>query len=485
MPTPEEIQEAVRSLAHDRLLAFILVMYPEFQVNWHHKLLAEKLEAVERGEIKRLMVFMPPRHGKSLECSQMFPAWFIGRNPKKQIITATYGHSLAASFGMKVRNVVQEPRFERIFNKIELAEDSKAKDHFNITVDSESGGAYIATGIGGAITGYGAHLLLIDDPVKDQQDADSEVIRARDWDWYLSTASTRLMPDGAIIVIQTRWHDADLAGMILSAEKEKWDVVSFPAIAEQDEQFRKKGEALWPEQFSLEHLEELKQTYIKAGKVNQFYCLYQQNPINELNAEFKREWFKYYRDDECPTNMRIYTTVDPAISKKASADDSCVMTVGVTPDNSKFILEYTNAKLNPSELIEEIFRHFEKYRSSIVGIETVAYQEALSHFLKIEMRKRNMFMRIEEIKSREDKESKIRGLIAHYQNGSVFHRAGFCDTLEQQLLRFPKSAHDDVMDALAMQQQLWEAPLYTKWTPPKGKSLKQLMKEEQLFLQLQ
>ena len=474
MPTNEEIQEALRSLAHERLLAFTMVMYPEFKINWHHKVLAEKLEAVERGEIKRLMIFMPPRHTKSLLSSQMFPAWFIGRNPKKQIITSTYGHSLAARFGRDVRNLVQEPRYGLIYSDVQLSEDSQAKDHFN----TNQGGIYIATGIGGAMTGYGADLLLIDDPVKDRQDAESETIRENTWNWYTSTAHTRLMPGGAIILIQTRWHDSDLAGMILQNEKEKWEVLSLPAIAEQDEKYRKKGEALWPEHYTLENLLEIKSSI----GISEFSSLYQQNPINEETAEFKRQWFKYYRDDECPTNMRIYTTVDPAISKKASADESCVMTVGVTPDNSKFVLEYTNAKLNPTELIEEIFRHYEKYKPIKVGIETIAYQEALSHFLKIEMRKRNQFMRIEEIKTREDKETKIRGLIAHYQNGVMYHRAGFCDTLEQQLLRFPKSAHDDVMDALAMQQQLWQAPLYSKYSPSKGKTLKDYLKEEQLYL---
>jgi len=479
MPTQEEIQSAVRTLAKDKLLVFAVAMNQQFKTAWHLQLLAKKLEAVERGEIKRLMIFMPPRHGKSLLCSQMFPAWFIGRNPRKQIITSTYGHSLASRFGREVRNTVQDRRYQVIFPGVSLSEDSKAKDNF---ITNENG-VYIATGIGGASTGYGADLLLIDDPVKDQQDADSEVIQQNNWDWYLSVAYTRLMPNGAIVVIQTRWHEADLSGMILTAEKEKWEVISFPLIAEEDEFKRKKGDVLWPERFSLEWALEQKETYAKANKIEVFHCLYQQNPFSLESQEFKRSMFKYFRDDECPGNLRIFTTVDPAISKKASADESCVMTVGVAPDNTKYILEYTNAKLDPSELIEEIFRHFEKYEPAMVGIETVAYQEALSHFLKIEMRRRNQFMRVEEIKTRQDKETKIRGLIAHYKAGAVYHRAGYCETLEQQLLRFPKGQKDDVIDSLAMQQELWSAPLYTKVNRFKqtGQTIKQLMQEDGLL----
>lgn len=466
MPTQEEIQSAVRTLSREKLLAFSVAMDPEFLTPWHLKLLAAKLEAVERGEIKRLMVFMPPRHGKSLLCSQLFPSWFIGRNPKKQVIAATYGYSLASKFGRDVRNLVQEERFRNIFPDVTLAEDSQAKDHFN----TNHKGIYIATGVGGAMTGYGADLLLIDDPIKGRRDADSETFRNNTEDWYNSTAYTRLMPGAAIILIQTRWHDDDLAGRILENEGDKWEVVNIPAITEDC--------ALWPERYTLEDLLSIK----SAIGTDEFSCLYQQNPVNLESQEFKRSYFKYYRDDECPGNLRIFTTVDPAISKKASADESCVMTVGVAPDNSKFILKYTNAKLDPSELIEAIFSHYDEFNPVQVGIETVAYQEALSHFLKIEMRRRNKFMNIKEIKTHQDKEAKIRGLIAHYKAGAVYHRAGFCETLEQQLLRFPKSAKDDVMDALAMQQELWSAPLYTKWKPENnGKSLKQLIKEEGLL----
>lgn len=456
------------NLAKDKLLVFSGLLYKEFEYPPHLKLLAKKLEAVERGEIKRLMVFMPPRHGKSMLCSQMFPAWYIGKHPERQIITATYGHSLASKFGRDVRNMVNEPRYRAIFPGTELAEDSQAKDRFN----TNRRGIYLATGVGGAATGYGADLLLIDDPVKGRQEALSETISANTWDWYLSVAHTRLMPNGAIVIILTRWSDNDLAGRILAQEADQWDVVSLPAIED--------NKALWPEKYDLDALLAIKKS---IGPI-EFSCLYQQQPINQEDAEFKKYWFKYYKDDECPGNLKIYTTVDPAISKKASADESAVCTVGVSPTNDKYILEITHGRMNPSELINAIFQHIDKYDSSIVGIETVAYQEALSHFMKLEMRKRNQFVKIQEIRTRADKEQKIRGLIPHYSNGTIWHRAGiYCGNLEEQLLRFPVGAHDDLIDSLAMQLELWNAPLHNLNVlgKPAIKTREQLMKDEQLF----
>ncbi|OUJ08216.1 terminase large subunit domain-containing protein, partial [Acetobacter sp. DsW_059] len=166
-------------------------------VGAHHRLLCEKLDAVERGEIKRLMVFMPPRHGKSELTSKRFPAWYMGRNPKKQIITASYGATLAQGFGRDVRNIVGSPEFASLFPGVGVASDSSARDNWH----TNKGGVYTAMGVGGGLTGKGAHVALIDDPVKDRQDAESPVIREVTWDWYRSVLRTRLMPGGAIVLV--------------------------------------------------------------------------------------------------------------------------------------------------------------------------------------------------------------------------------------------------------------------------------------------
>ena len=191
-------------------------------------MIAEKLEAVERGEIDRLMINMPPRHGKSELASRRFPAWFLGRHPNKSVIAASYNSDLAADFGRQVRNIVAAREYANLF-ETKLAEDSRAANRWN----TDAGGSYVAAGVGTAITGGGADILLIDDPVKDREEADSEIQRQKVWDWYTSTAYTRLAPGGRIIVIQTRWHEDDLSGRLLVEQAkggDKWEILELPAI---------------------------------------------------------------------------------------------------------------------------------------------------------------------------------------------------------------------------------------------------------------
>jgi len=220
----------------------MLQAMPRYQVAAHHRVLAQQLERVAKGECKRLMVFMPPRHGKSQLTSIQFPAWFIGNYPDKEIICASYAQELAAHFGREVRNLVSDPEFKETFG-VSLAPDSTAKHRWN----TSEGGSYVAAGVGGAITGRGAHLLVIDDPVKNREDADSEVYRDKVWDWYRSTVFTRLMPNGAVVLVMTRWHDDDLAGRLLEHESDRWVVGTGKAIYQ--------DKPLWPEWYILEALE--------------------------------------------------------------------------------------------------------------------------------------------------------------------------------------------------------------------------------------
>ena len=198
--------------------------------------------AVERGDIKRLMIFMPPRSGKSTLASIYFPAWFIGRNPTKQIITASYSGRLSEDFGRKVRNTISDSDFGDIFPNVSLAPDSKASNRWHTNKD----GVYMAVGVQGATTGRGADLFIIDDPVRDAAEADSELIRDKVWDWFATVAYTRLQPEGRIVVVQTRWHEDDLSGRLLTDMEDggqQWDVLTLPAIAEENDVLgRKPGE---------------------------------------------------------------------------------------------------------------------------------------------------------------------------------------------------------------------------------------------------
>ncbi len=238
-------------------------------------MICEKLEAVERGEIKRLMIFSPPRHGKSELVSRRWPARYVGRFPKAQFISASYGDDLATDFGRDVRNIVSSEEYQKIYSSVSLAHDSAAKGKWHTT----AGGIYISTSVGKGITGRGADVLSIDDPVKDRIEAESATVRKNIWDWYASTAYTRLMPGGAIVLTMTRWHEEDLAGKLLTAMEnggEQWVVVNLPALATSLDDLigRKIDEALWPERYNTATLANIRTT---IGE-REFGALYQQEP---------------------------------------------------------------------------------------------------------------------------------------------------------------------------------------------------------------
>lgn len=432
MPTQQEINQAAAVMAKNRLLPFSIVMMPEFKLGVHIKLLASKLEAVERGEIKRLIIVCPPRHCKSLLASQYFPAWYLGRNPSNQVIAASYGDDLARDFGRKVRNTIAEGEYQQVFNT-RMSEDSSSQGKFNTT----EGGVYVATGIGGAITGRGADLAIIDDAIKGRKDADSEQIRKNVWEWYTSVLRTRLMPNGAIVVIGTRWHKDDLIGKLLKDNTEGWEVVHLPAIND-------KNEPLWPEMFSLDELEKTK----RAIGSREWLCLYQGTPSDPENQIFHSEMFRYY--DELPTEgeVTIVMTVDPAFSEKKSSDDSCIMITGKYKDKT-YVLEYFNAKVLPNDLIAEIIRLYKKWKPHYVGIEAFAAQSVIGFYLQEKMATEGVIFSWEEIKQSGDKLSKIKRLEPYFREGKILMKRHHT-ALEKQLVEFPQGDHDDVIDALQM-----------------------------------
>jgi hypothetical protein len=247
------VREIQAERARRGLIGFTSYTNPVYEPAQHHERIAAKLEAVERGELDRLMIFMPPRHGKSELASRKFPARYLGKHPGRQVIAASYNSDLATDFGRDVRNLMASPEYAEVFPGVGLRPDSKAADRMNTT----QGGAYFAAGVGTATTGRGAHLGIIDDPFKDREDADSENQRERVWNWYRSTFFTRLMPGGAVVLIQTRWHEDDLAGRLLEQDGRledggEWDVLELPAISG--------GKALWPEWYDVPALERIKAT---------------------------------------------------------------------------------------------------------------------------------------------------------------------------------------------------------------------------------
>ncbi len=255
-----------RQGARERLIDFTCYTKPNYRVATHNQLIASKLEAVERGEISRLLVMCPPRHGKSTLVSRHFPAWYMGRHPDRDIISASYGAELAADFGRDVRNIIASPEYKRLFPGVRLAGDSQSKERWHIS----GGGGYVAAGVGTSITGRGAHVFVIDDPVKDRASAESELQRETVWDWYRSVAYTRLAPGGAIILTLTRWHEDDLAGRLIAQEAEggdQWTKAILPAIDAD-------GYALWEESYPRSALDQIRAT---IGEY-EWSALYEQRP---------------------------------------------------------------------------------------------------------------------------------------------------------------------------------------------------------------
>lgn len=475
--SPAEQAEFIRTISQHDLVDYSIVMDPSWIPSWHHEVMAEALMKVEKREIKRLIITLPPRHGKSRLSSELFPSWVIGRNPRTEIITASYSFELAADFGRKVRNFVADPNFQFIFG-VQMAEDSAAKNRWH----TKEGGGYVAAGVGGSITGRGANILIIDDVFKDRAEAESQLIREKVWNWYTSTAYTRLSPDGAIVICNTRWHDDDLVGRLLREEPEKWVHIDLPALATEDEPHRKAGEPLWPDRFTLDDLMNIKDS---IGSYD-WSALYQQNPIDEESAVFKRSMFRYWHTAPNLSDLWIVTGIDPAISKKETADYSAVVTLGIQGSmrgdqiiGKIYVLDYVNKRMNPSELIEEIFVQKQKWNPDVFAVETVAYQAALTHFLRDAMIRRGVMLRIEEVKSTIQKEKRINGLIPYYQSAMVEH-APWMNDLEEQLLRFPVGTHDDLVDAMSHSIPFWIPKQKASVAPQKNKiNYRQLLKKEE------
>ena len=297
---------------------------PDYIVGDMHRTICDKLERVERGECKRLMIFTPPRHGKSELVSKRLESWMLGRSPKKQIISASYGADLASDFGRDVRNICASKEFRILFPLVRLAEDSQAKNRWH----TNQGGSYVSAGVGSAITGRGADLLNIDDPVKDRAEAESETVREGVWNWYVSTACTRLMPGGAVILTMTRWHEDDLAGRLLEAAKtggDQWEILRMPAIGPNNG-------ALWPERYDYEALEKIR----KAIGDREFGALYQQDPKPSGASFFDVEHVLIDGQSITipPICNAVFATIDTAV-KTGSKNDGTAICFWLSTINSE------------------------------------------------------------------------------------------------------------------------------------------------------
>lgn len=416
------------------LLSFIQYSKPDYVTAPHHQKITDALEALARREVDRLAIFMPPRHGKSEIASRRFPAWYIGRHPRNQIICASYSGDLATDFGREVRNIVRDREFRNVFPDVELSADSSAANRWH----TNKGGIYVATGVGGSLTGRGAHIALIDDPVKDQQDADSELMRDRTWDWYVSVLRTRMMPAGGMALIQTRWHEDDLAGRILnSKEAKRWTVISMPAIAD--------GKALWPEAYDVDELES-----IRSLDVRKFSALYQQNPTPEEGTFFRREWFKFY-DPAKPPQGNKYVTSDFAVTE-GDGDYTEIATHIVTPDDELYLAARSwRGQTSADVWIDRACDQILAEKPLCFFGESGPIRRSVEPFLTKRMRERKAYCRVEWLPSIADKPTRARSLQARAAMGKVFLPDNeYGHILLSQLLNFPAGMRDDAVDMAGM-----------------------------------
>lgn len=444
-PTPEDF-------AFSRLISYAAYQWPGYRDAAHHRLIARKLESLERGDTTRLMISIPPRHGKSMLASEFFPAWYLGRNPDHYVVTATYAQELADDFGRKVKNQIDDPAYQEIFPGVRLAGDSKSAKRFH--VEGQEGGyehtlkqqgAFYAVGVGGPLTGRGAHLLIIDDPVKNREEADSETIRQKTKDWYTSTAYTRLMPGGRILVIQTRWHEDDLSGWLQAEhDHEGWDVLSLPALDNDNE-------ALWPEQYDVEALTRIK----RALGSRDWSALYQQRPTPEEGDYFLGAWIRE-RDELPPINtLKIYGASDYAVTADGG-DWTVHVVVGIDPQGQMWLLDLWRKQARSDVWVEAWCDLVLKWKPSQWAEESGQINAGVGPFLLKRAKERKAYTWRRQFASKHDKAIRARSIQGRMsmEGLNVLRGAQWLADLKHELMTFPAGKHDDQVDALSLFGQL-------------------------------
>lgn len=450
---------ADRELCRRRLLPYIMKSNPRYHPGWVHKDVCLRLERFEKevvaGNSPRLMITFPPRHGKSEIASRTFPTWFLGRNPAMDVIACSHGASLAESFSRKARDLAMTDMHKSVFPEMQV--DPKAQGIKNwMTLQ---GGGYLPAGVDGPIVGRGFNVGIIDDVHKSWKEADSENIRDDIWAWYTGVFYNRAAPGAGIILIMTRWHHDDLAGRLLEDQQhggDKWELVEYPAIAVEDEPYRKKGEALHPERYDLVALERTK----RVSGPRAWQALFQQKPTADEGDYFTLNMIRYYKSADLPdrSTLRYYTAWDLAVATKQGNDWSVGLTVAIDPSENLWVVDLFRKRVDASELVEEILDTWELWRSDLTGIEEGVIKHSIGPFLdqRIKERRTHSFNYIPLKVGRVDKVARARSIQGRMRQGRVFipEDAGFTPDFVNELLQFPNAKHDDQVDALAHIGQL-------------------------------
>jgi predicted phage terminase large subunit-like protein len=410
----------------------------------HHLFLIEKLEAVVRGEIRRLAIFMPPGSAKSTYSSILFPPWFLAQKPDSSILTASHSADLATAFGRRSRNLILDK--ENVLG-YSLRKDSQAADEWTTT----DNGVFFCAGVGGRIAGRRADLGLIDDPVGSKEDAYSKVVRDSTWDWYRFDFRTRLKPNAALVLIQTRWHEDDLAGRILASEGNEWQVINLPMLAkESDPLGRQVGAMLWDGYFN--------DTLLRDAQKDRamFSALYQQDPSPEDGDYFRRSWIEdnAYDRDELPdmSELSEYVGSDHAVSQKQDADSTCMVPAGLDSRNVLWVLpDIFWDKCDTGVMVDAMLAMMKRHSLRTWWAESEQISKSIGPFLRQRMREQGVFCYIEEARPARDKQTRAQSIRGRFQTGTIRlpRFAPWYNKAVEQMLKFPAGSHDDFIDALA------------------------------------
>lgn len=449
--------------ARDDLLTFTQFTMPdqtdpndvdksEYVATRLHRVVARDLEAVERGDIRRLIFCMPPRHGKTELATKRLAAWFMGRHPEQHVIVGTYNDVLANRFGEETRNILRSKQFRQVFPKCILSRGGESKTEMMTT----SGGRLIFAGRGTGITGSGAHILLLDDLFKDAAEARSKATRDAAWEWFTRAALTRLMGKKLVIITMTRWHSDDIIGRLTDRnnpfynklEAERWKIIRLPAIAEEDDPLgRAPGEALWPEAHSLDEL----LSYQRIDPLG-FAALHQQRPTVADGVLFRRENMQMYKSPDLPEDLRIYCASDHAVATNQRNDFTALVKVGVDKQNNIWVIDVLRAKMTSDRAVEAMLAMASGPTKPLLWwAERGHISKSIGPFLRKRMLETGTYINLVEVTPATDKEQRAQSIAARVAMGKVYFPSDklWTEALIDEMLAFPNGVNDDQVDALA------------------------------------
>ena len=433
----KKLEYSVQEQSQKNFLPFVRSVWPEFKEGSHHKIISKKFEDIASGKLKRLIINMPPRHTKSEFASFLFPAWFVGKNPKAKIMQTTHTGELAIRFGRKVRNLMETQEYKKIF-KTELQPDSMAAGRW----ETAQGGEYFAAGTGGAVTGRGADLLIIDDP-HSEQDALSDTALDSAYEWYTSGPRQRLQPGGAIVIVMTRWSVKDLTGKLMKKQSEikadQWEVVEFPAIMPS-------GKPVWPGFWSLPELESVKAS-LSASKWN---AQWQQAPVSQEGSIIKREWWQTWEEKDIPDLHHIIQSYDTAFSKRETADYSAITTWGVFYPKANnvphlILMDAKRGRWDFPELKKIAYKEYKYWEPETVIIEAKASGLPLTH----ELRQIGVPVVNFTPSKGQDKHVRVNSVAPLFESGMIWTPdTRWSEDVIEECAAFPYGDHDDLVDSM-------------------------------------